>query len=139
MALNNIFSGWSIQMAQGNNKKLLTKRVRKGDKGYPIATIAFYGPNNDLATKAVCAIIIQEGAETDLMKKWFSSSDLRKSELVMSEILNFIDENGAKSVSMIQEVIGCPHEEGIDYPEGNYCPECNYWKGRDRFSGEMVH
>ncbi|WP_201294502.1 hypothetical protein [Colwellia sp. 20A7] len=139
MALNNIFSGWSIQMAQGNNKKLLTKRVRKGDKGYPIATIAFYGPNNDLATKAVCAIIIQEGAETDLMKKWFSSSDLRKSELVMSEILNFIHENGAKSVSMIQEVIGCPHEEGIDYPEGNYCPECNYWKGRDRFSGEMVH
>ena len=126
-------------MAQGNNKKLLTKRVRKGDKGYPIATIAFYGPNNNLATKAVCAIIIQEGAETDPMKKWFSSSDLRKSELVMSEILNFIDENGAKSVSMIQEVIGCPHEEGIDYPEGNYCPECNYWKGRDRFSGEMVH
>jgi len=126
-------------MAQGNNKKLLTKRVRKGDKGYPIATIAFYGPNNDLATKAVCAIIIQEGAETDLMKKWFSSSDLRKSELVISEILNFIDENGAKSVSMIQEIIGCPHEEGIDYPEGNYCPECNYWKGRGRFSGEMVH
>lgn len=139
MALNNIFLGWSIQMAQGNNKKLLTKRVRKGDKGYPIATIAFYGPNNDLATKAVCAIIIQEDAETDLMKKWFSSSDLRKSELVISEILNFIDENGAKSVSMIQEIIGCPHEEGIDYPEGNYCPACNYWKGRDRFSGEMVH
>tara|TARA_R110001592_G_C13117630_1_gene745517 strand:- start:1456 stop:1836 length:381 start_codon:yes stop_codon:yes gene_type:complete len=126
-------------MAQGNNKKLLTKKVRKGDKGYPIATIAFYGPNNALATKAVCAIISHEGAEAEPMKKWFSSSDLRKSELVMSEILNFIDVNRAKSVSMIQEIIGCPHEEGIDYPEGDYCPECNYWKGRDRFSGEMVH
>ena len=126
-------------MAQGSNKKLLTKKIRKGDKGYPIATIAFYGPNNNLASKAVCAIISHEGAETEPMKKWFSSSDLRKSEQVMSEILCFIDENGAKSVSMIQEIIGCPHEEGIDYPEGDYCPECSYWKGRVRFSGEMVH
>ena len=126
-------------MAQGSNKKLLTKKVRKGDKGYPIATIAFYGPNNNLATKAVCAIIRYEGAEIEPMKKWFSSLDVRKSELVMSVILYFIDSNGAKSVSMIQEVIGCPHEEGIDYPEGDYCPECNYWKGHDRFSGEMMH
>tara|TARA_R110000787_G_scaffold261483_1_gene366831 strand:- start:268 stop:648 length:381 start_codon:yes stop_codon:yes gene_type:complete len=126
-------------MVQGSNKKLLTKKIRKGDKGYPIATIAFYGPNNSLASKAVCAIINYEGAEIEPMKKWFSSSDLRKSEQVMSEILSFIEESGARSVSMIQEIIGCPHEEGIDYPEGDYCPECNFWKGRDRFSGEMVH
>lgn len=126
-------------MAQGNNKKLLTKKIRKGDKGYPIATIAFYGPNNNIASKAVCAIISHDGAETEPMKKWFSLSDLRKSEQVMSEILCFIDENGAKSVSMVQEIIGCPHEEGIDYPDGDYCPKCSYWKGRDRFSGEMVH
>ncbi|MEH6454476.1 MAG: hypothetical protein V7782_15720 [Psychromonas sp.] len=126
-------------MTQGNNKKLLTKMVRKGNKGYPIATIAFYGPNNNLATKIVCAIISHEGADTEPMKKWFSLSDLRKSEQVMSEILCFIDENGVKSVSMIQKIIGCPHEEGIDYPVGDYCPECSYWKGRDRFSGEMVH
>ncbi|CAM2832316.1 hypothetical protein [Pseudoalteromonas distincta] len=126
-------------MAQGKNKKLLIKKTRKGNKGYPIATIAFYGPKRDLASKAVCAIIMHEGAAAEPMKKWFASTDLRKSELVMSEILNFIDANEAKSVSMIQEVIGCPHEEGIDYPVGCYCPECNYWKGRDRFSAEMVH
>ncbi|TMN98383.1 hypothetical protein [Pseudoalteromonas sp. S558] len=126
-------------MAQGKNKKLLIKKTRKGNKGYPIATIAFYGPNRDLASKAVCAIIMHEGAAAEPMKKWFSSTDLRKSELVMNEILNFIDVNGAKSVSMIQEVIGCPHEEGIDYAVGCYCPECNYWKGRDRFSAEVVH
>lgn len=126
-------------MAQGKNKKLLTKRVRKGNKGYPIATIAFYGPNNMAATKVVCAIIRYDGAEVEPMKKWFSSSDLRKSEHVLSEILGFIDEQEANSVSMIDEIIGCPHEEGIDYPEGDYCPECHYWKGRDRFSGEMLH
>jgi len=126
-------------MAQGNNRKLLTKRVRKGDKGYPIATIAFYGTNNNLASKVVCAIIMHEGADVEPMKKWFSSLDLRKSEQVMRELLQFIDENGAKSVSMNPEIIGCPHEEGIDYPEGNYCPECDFWKGRDRFSGEIEH
>ena len=126
-------------MAQGTNKKLLTKKVRKGDKGYPIATIAFYGPNNNVATKVVCSIISYDGAEPDPMKKWFSSTALRKSEKVLSEVLGFIDENGAKSVSMVEEIIGCPHEEGIDYPDGEHCPKCIYWKGRDRFSGEMLH
>lgn len=117
----------------------MTKRIRKGDKGYPIATIAFYDPNNNIATKIVCVIINNEGAEPEPMKKWFSSSDLRKSEQILSEVLGFIDKNGAKTVSMIEEIIGCPHEEGIDYLEGNNCPECDYWKNRDRFSGEMLH
>jgi hypothetical protein len=73
------------------------------------------------------------------MKKWLSLSELRKSEQILSEIIDFIDENGGKSASMIEEIIGCPHEEGIDYPEGNLCPKCSYWGGRDRFTGEMVH
>jgi hypothetical protein len=126
-------------MAQGKHKKLLTKKVRKGNKGFPAATIAFYGPNNNTASKVVCAIIYSDGAEPEPMKKWFSSSDLRKSEQVLSEVLTFIEENRAKSVSMIEEIIGCPHEEGIDYPEGDFCPKCTYWKGRDRFTGEMIH
>jgi hypothetical protein len=126
-------------MTQGNNKKLMTKMTRKGDKGYPIATIAFYGSNNKVATKVVCAVIGHDGAETEPMKKWFSSTDLRKSESILSEILDFIEDNEAKSVSMIEEMIGCPHEEGIDYPGGDSCPKCSYWKDRDRFSGETVH
>ena len=126
-------------MAQGSNKKLLTKKLRKGDKGYPIATIAFYGPNNNIATKVVCAIINHDGAEPEPMDKWFSSTDLRKSEQVLKEVLAFIDQNGAKTVSMIEEIIGCPHEEGIDYPEESNCPKCSYWKNRDRFNGEIVH
>jgi len=126
-------------MAQGNNKKSLTQKIRKGDKGFPIATIAFYGPNANIATKVVCAIIRHDGAEPEPMKKWFSSSDLRKSEQILSEILGFIESNSAKTVSMIEEIIGCPHEEGIDYPDDGVCPKCGYWKNRDRFSGEIVH
>jgi len=26
--------------------------------------------------------------------------------------------------------IGCPHEEGLDFPEGEDCPFCPFWKGK---------
>jgi len=34
-------------------------------------------------------------------------------------------------VAMAERVIGCPREEGIDYPAGEVCPECLLWKSRD--------
>lgn len=126
-------------MAQGKYKKLITKKAKKGIKGYPVATVAFYGPTNLIATKLVCGIIKYDGAEAEPMKKWFSESDIRKSEKTLGEVLAFIEENESKSVGMIEEIIGCPHEEGIDYPEGESCPECSFWKGRDRFTHEMHH
>ena len=125
-------------MAQNNSKKLLSKMIRKGNKGYPMATIALYGPNRVIATKAVCAIIKHDGADPEPIKKWLSTTELRKSGQVLSEVLDFLNENDAKTVSIIEETIGCPHEEGIDYPDGSFCPKCIYWKGRDRFSGEML-
>ena len=35
-------------------------------------------------------------------------------------------------------IIGCPHEEGIDYPMGRTCPRCPFWAGIDRFTHEPV-
>ena len=126
-------------MTQGRNKKLLSKRARKGDKGYPIATVAFYGPDNLRASKVVCAIIKSDGADADPIRKWFTTSDARKVEDILGEILIFVKENSANSVVMANEIIGCPHEEGIDYPEGKPCPSCLYWKNRDRFTQEIIH
>ena len=126
-------------MAQGKYLKKFNKTVRKGHKGYPVATIAFYGPTNEVATKLVCSIIKYEDAEPEPMNKWFSKRDLRKSEKVISEVLEFIQLNNAKTVSMIDLIIGCPHEEGIDYPSGESCSECIYWKGRDRFTHKLLH
>jgi hypothetical protein len=126
-------------MAQGKNKKLLSKRARKGDKGFPVATVAFYGPDNLHASKVVCAIIKLEGGDPDPMKKWFTKTDARTTESVLAEVLSFIKENSAKSVVMLDEIFGCPHEEGIDYPEGESCPDCTYWKNRDRFTKELIH
>lgn len=126
-------------MTQRNNKKLLAKRIRKGNKGYPIASIAFYGETNLYASKMVCAVITHDGADAEPMKKWFSTSDIRKSEKIIGDVLAFIVEHGVKSVSMINGLIGCHHEEGIDYPKGETCPKCTYWRGRDRFTQEIIH
>ena len=125
-------------MAQSRYKKLITKKVRKGQKGHPIATIAFYGPDNTRASKVVCCIINNEGAEAEPIQKWFTKTDARKSEVILSEVTVFIEKNNAKTVTMIDGIIGCPHEEGIDYPDGEYCPECSFWKNRDRFTHELV-
>jgi hypothetical protein len=126
-------------MAQGKNRKLLSKRTRKGDKGFPVATVAFYGPDNSRASKVVCAIINSDGADPDPIKKWFTKTDARRNENILGEVLSFVKENSAKSVVMVEQIFGCPHEEGIDYPEGGSCPDCLYWKNRDRFTRELIH
>ena len=72
-------------MTQGKNRKLLSKRTRKGDKGFPVATIAFYGPDNLSASKVVCAIIKSDGAEADPIKKWFTKADARRAESVLGK------------------------------------------------------
>ena len=53
-------------------------------------------------------------------------------------IIGFIKENGARSVVMADRIMGCPHEEGVDYPEGSKCPKCPFWAIRDRFTGEKI-
>jgi hypothetical protein len=40
---------------------------------------------------------------------------------------------------LADRIIGCPHEEGVDYPEGQSCPRCPFWAHRDRWSGELIH
>lgn len=37
---------------------------------------------------------------------------------------------GVRNFVMMEEIFGCPHEEGIDYPVGEVCPECPFWADR---------
>jgi hypothetical protein len=43
--------------------KRLRKKARKGLRGWPIATVAFYGPNLSQATKVTVGIVPSENAE----------------------------------------------------------------------------
>ena len=118
----------------------LMKKSRRGFRGYPIATIAFYGPDNTRATKVAVGIVLKEGAEPEEMKDWSAAeSDVRNDPVAGKEIIEFIGAHGVKSVVMTDRIIGCPHEEGVDYPEGQTCPRCPFWSNRDRWTGEIVH
>jgi hypothetical protein len=115
---------------------VLRRAARRGHQGYPVGTVAFYGPDDQRASKVVLGVIPYQGAEPQLHKWLSGTTDLRKDTRVLMEIVNSIREAGVKSVAMADRIIGCPHEEGIDYPEGQQCPQCNFWRGRNRFIGE---
>jgi hypothetical protein len=118
--------------------KRLHKKARKGLRGWPLATVAFYGPDLSRASKVAVGIVPAADAEANPLRDWkVDRGDVRRDAVVAREILEFIEEHGALSVAMTDRIIGCPHQEGIDY-EGEYCPVCEFWRGRDRFSGKMV-
>ncbi len=118
----------------------LKKKARRGFRGYPIATVAFYGPDDRRATKVTVGIVAAEAAEPSVLERWFSTdADVRADPAIGLEILKFIEAQGVKSVVMADRIIGCPHEEGTDYPDGGSCPHCPFWAHRDRWSGNVLH
>jgi len=124
--------------AQWYRDKFAKKR-NKGFRGYPVATVAFYGPDDTRATKVSVGIIAREGDDAAPLERWFcETTDVRTDPAVTEAIIRFIDQHGAKSVVAVDRIIGCPHEEGVDYPEGEKCPECTFWANRDRWSGEII-
>jgi hypothetical protein len=115
----------------------LAKKAKRGFRGYPVATIAFYGPTPDRASKVAVGVVLAEGEETATLERWFvEDADARKDPGITKEVLAFLEAEGVRSVVISDGLLGCPHEEGIDYPTGQPCPQCPYWAGRDRFSGE---
>ena len=95
---------------------------------YPLATIAYYGPDDKTVTKIAVGILASEDAEP-VMGRW-RGPDVAKSPKVAAEIGAFLKAHGAREVAMTDGIIGCPHEEGIDFPEGQECPFCPFWRGK---------
>ena len=119
--------------------KRLRKKAKKGMRGWPVATIAFYGPNLSQATKVAVGIVPSETAEPREVRDWkVENGDVRADPAIAQEILDFIEGHSVLSVVMTDGIIGCPHQEGVDY-EGGWCPVCEFWRGRDRFTGQRIH
>jgi hypothetical protein len=119
--------------------KRLHKKAKRGMRGWPLATVAFYGPNLTQATKVAVGVVPSEDAEASEMRHWqVNTGDVRNEPRIAQEILEFMENHGARSVVMTDGIIGCPHQQGIDY-EGEWCPVCDFWRGRDRFTGQIVH
>jgi hypothetical protein len=104
--------------------KRLRKKAGRGLRGWPLATIAFYGPNLTEATKVTVGIVLTENAEVAELRDWkVDRGDIRADPSIAREILEFIEEHQVLSVAMTDGIIGCPHQQGIDY-EGEWCPVC---------------
>ena len=117
----------------------LRKIARKGFRGYPVATVAYYGPDDKRASKVAVGIIEHEGGDPSFLERWYSErGDVRVDPDIGRQIIEFIEHHGARSVVIADRIMGCPHEEGKDYPEGSACPACPFWANRDRFSGEII-
>jgi hypothetical protein len=106
---------------------------------YPIGTLAYYGPTNRLATKIAAAIVRHPGAEPDPMHRWITQAgDIRDDRAIARQVAAFFRRHRIRQIASTRRIMGCPHEEGKDYPEGGKCPHCAYWHDRDRFSLEPL-
>ena len=120
-------------MSDRTPRERLERKAERGFQGYPVGTVAYYGPDNRRATKV--AVGISRGARTSVheMQKWFSEiSDVRDDPEIGAQILAFLERHQVRSIALGPGILGCPHEEGIDYPVDDVCPACPYWAGRER-------
>ena len=93
---------------------------------YPIGTIAYYGPDDQTITKIVAGILLNESTNP-ILKKWYGDG-VAEDTATVGEIGKFFQENEVQNIVMTEGIIGCPHEEGVDYPAGESCPDCPFWK-----------
>ncbi len=119
--------------------KAIQKKARRGFRGFPLGTVAYYGPDDQWASKVAVSIVLNDRDEPAEMERWFAADvDLREDVGVQQEVFEFLKRHAVKSVAMMDRIIGCPHEEGRDYPNGETCPRCPFWADRDRWTGELI-
>lgn len=111
----------------------LRSKAKGGFAGYPLATVIFYGPDNQRASKVAVGIVRNAKASADPLERWITDeSDARADETIGAAVLAFLHDHNVRSVVIADGIQGCPHEEGVDYPMGGSCPQCPYWAGRPR-------
>lgn len=84
-------------------KKRIAKQVKKGFKGYPQISIAYFGEHTDCATQVVVQFTLEEGAEA-LEERFASVTDARENEVIQSALVKIIERANASSVVEIAGV-----------------------------------
>jgi hypothetical protein len=113
----------------------LEREARRGFRGYPVGTVAWYGPDATRATKVAVALAPAAGAEPVALERWVATQgDVRNDGLIGQHVLAFLAARRAHTAVLSPGIIGCPHEEDVDYAGGGECPQCPYWHGRDRWA-----
>lgn len=115
--------------ARKGSLEMRKKSKKSGKAKLPVATVAYYGPDDKTPTKVAVGIVTEWGKEPGELKRWWGK-DVARDLGIQKEIADFIKEHGAKSVVITDGIIGCVHEEGIDFPIGEDCPYCPFWRGK---------
>ena len=102
------------------------KTNRRGK--FPIGTVAYYGPDDKMTTKIAAGVILRDRAEP-VLERWVGTNVAGDAK-IRDLIKRFFARHGVKSVVMSSGNLGCPHEEGIDFPRGHDCPFCPFWAGK---------
>ena len=95
------------------------------NKSYPLATVTYHGPSPEEATKIIVGVITKQDKDP-IVREW-SGPDIAEDVQTAREIARFIQEFDIVRVLTSEWVLSCPHQEGVDYPEGEDCPSCPGW------------
>ena len=117
---------WDAAIEEYERKHRRKRRKKKKPPEYPMGIVALYGPDDQTTTKIAAAVFVHEGAEP-IIKRWVATN-IMENPKVQREMQEFFTEHGVKSVTMSEGNMGCPHEEGLDFPQGGDCPFCPFWK-----------
>ncbi len=112
----------------GKKYKKCCLRKHKTSITFPIGTIAFYGPDDKTTTRIVAGVIFGEDAEP-IIERWVAT-DVTTNPKVKREMDAFFKKHAVSAISASDGNMGCPHEEGKDFPEGEDCPFCPFWEGK---------
>lgn len=96
--------------------------------------------HNRRATKLVVGVVRRAGQdEPNPIRTWSSDAvDVRQDPAIAAELADWLGSQRVKDTVSYDRIIGCPHEEGIDYPIGRTCPQCPFWADIDRFTHEPI-
>lgn len=72
-------------------EKWLKKKAKLGMRGYPVGTIAFYGPDARRASKVAVGVVPAPKAGPTELRRWLvDAGDARSDRTVLAEVASFL-------------------------------------------------
>ena len=116
----------SLSKTKAQKRKDHFVKLIAQNTSFPLATITYHGPHPDHATKIVVGIL-KDQDQAPLIKSW-TGDNIAEDVETAKAISLYIQGHDVVRVLTSEWVLSCPHEAGIDYPEGEPCPYCPDWQ-----------
>jgi|VirMetMinimDraft_7_1064189.scaffolds.fasta_scaffold22844_2 O-acetylhomoserine/O-acetylserine sulfhydrylase-like pyridoxal-dependent enzyme len=88
-------------------QKRLSKLHKRGDHGYPLIEIQYFGTNSALASKVEISFTPEQDAQS-FTESFTTKTDIRFDETIQTTLLKIIDRAEAKTVVVKEEVLVLP-------------------------------